>query len=40
MTASKEQARPLHLQTIESLFAELIGGRAVQVDGCLFVCSS
>ena len=33
MTASKEQPRPLHLQTIESLFAELIGGGAVQVDG-------
>jgi len=32
MTTSKEQARPLHLQTIESLFAELIGGGAVQVD--------
>jgi hypothetical protein len=33
MTTSNEQARPLHLQTIESLFAELIGGGAVQVDG-------
>ena len=33
MAASKEQARPLHLQTIESLFVELIGGGAVQVDG-------
>lgn len=32
MTAAKEPARPLHLQTIESLFAELIGGGAVQVD--------
>lgn len=32
MTASNEQPRPLHLQTIESLFAELIGGGAVQVD--------
>lgn len=33
MTASQEKARPLHLQTIESLFVELIGGGAVQVDG-------
>lgn len=33
MTESKEKPRPLHLQTIESLFAELIGGGAVDVDG-------
>ena len=30
--APNEQARPLHLQTVESLFAELISGETVQID--------
>lgn len=40
MTASTERPRPLHLQTIESLFSELIGGGALEVEGAAFSLST